>query len=299
MTEEGAISVSASGGASAGDRVIRSMTNDGAFRVIAAVTTQTVRGAVAAQQAKGSTAGRFGELLTGAILIREAMSPTLRVQGILKIPGGGSMVADAHPDGKTRGIVGFSGAAATNTTGIMLLEMIRTLQNGALHRGIVEVTFEQQAGGISGALMSYMQQSEQIVSIVAVSTLMEGDEIVAAGGYMVELLPEVERGPLMIMTQRLEDFPPLADLLRKETKLTTHLIEELLYGMSHTILAESDLEYGCQCSDVRVLSSLVTLPRTEINALLEENEVLEIECDYCRTDYAITPDQLRTFLTPS
>ena len=62
------------------DRVIRAMTNDGAFRVIAAVTTQTVRGAVAAQQAKGAIAARFGDLLTGSILIREAMSPTLRVQ---------------------------------------------------------------------------------------------------------------------------------------------------------------------------------------------------------------------------
>lgn len=281
------------------DGVIRAMTNDGAFRVIAAVTTQTVRGAVAAQQSKGTIAARFGELLTGSILIREAMSPTLRVQGILKIPGGGSMVADAHPDGKTRGIVGFSGAAATNTGTLMLLEMMRTLQNGALHRGIVEVTFDEGGGGISGALMSYMQQSEQIVSTIAVSTLMEGDEIVAAGGYMVELLPEVERGPLMVMTQRLEDFPPLPDLLRKEIKLTTHLVEELLYGMPHTILAESELEYGCQCSELRLLSSLITLPRAEINSLLEDNRVLEIQCDYCRKDYEISPTQLESFLTPS
>lgn len=281
------------------DRVIRSMTNDGAFRVIAAVTTQTVRGASKAQQAKGAVAARFGELITGAILIREAMSPTLRVQGILKNPGGGSMVADAHPDGTTRGIVGFSGAAGTNTGNAMLLEMMRTLHNGALHRGIVEVAFDGEAGGISGALMSYMQHSEQIVSTIAVSTLIENDEVVAAGGYMVELLPEIERGPLMIMTQRLEDFPPLSELLRKEMTLASHLTEELLFGMPHTILAESPLAYGCQCSEVRVLSSLITLPHAEIKALLEDNRVLEITCDYCRKDYAISPEQLRSFMMPS
>lgn len=279
-----------------GDQVIRAMTNDGAFRIIAAVTTQTVRGAVAAQQAKGAVAAQFGELITGAILIREAMSPANRVQGILKVPGTSGMVADAHPDGKTRGIVGFSGEAAATAGSGMLLEMMRTLHNGALHRGIVEV---EKTGGISGALMSYMQQSEQIVSTIAVTTLMEGTEIVAAGGYLVELLPEVERGPLMLMTQRLEDFPPLSDILRKEVKWTTHLIEDLLYAMPYTILAESDLAYGCQCSEVRVLSSLVTLPRSEINALLEDNRVLEIQCDYCRKDYAIAPAQLRSFLTPS
>lgn len=281
------------------DRVIRAMTNDGAFRIIAANTTQTVRGAVQAQQARGSVAAQFGELLTGAILIREAMSPMLRVQGILKIPGGGSMVADAYPDGKTRGIVGFSGEAGMTTGTHMLLEMMRTLQNGSLHRGIVEVTFDARAGGISGALMAYMQHSEQIVSTIAVTTQMQGDEIVAAGGYIVELLPEVERGPLMIMTQRLEDFPPLAELICKETQWPTHLIEELLFGMPYTVLAESDLAYGCQCSEVRVLSSLVTLPRAEINSLLEENRVLEIQCDYCHKDYAISPAQLRSYLTPS
>lgn len=282
-----------------GDRVIRAMTNDGAFRVIAAVTTQTVRGAVQAQQAKGSIAAHFGELLSGSILIREAMSPTLRVQGILKIPGSGGMVADAHPDGKTRGIVGFSGAAAAASGTQMLLEMMRTLQNGALQRGIVEVTFDDKAGGIAGALMVYMQQSEQIVTNIAVSTLMDGDEVVAAGGYMVELLPEVERGPLMVMTQRLEDFPPLPELLRKESQLTTHLVEELLYGMPYTLLAESELSYGCQCSEVRVLSSLITLPKSEIASLLEDNRVLEIQCDYCHHEYAISPDQLRSFLIPS
>lgn len=281
------------------DRVIRSMTNDGAFRVIAAVTTQTVRGAAASQDAKGHLAARFGELLTGAILIREAMSPTLRVQGILKNPGGASMVADAHPDGTTRGIVGFSGAAAMTTGKTTLLEMMRTLHNGALHRGIVEVAFDAGAGGISEALMAYMQHSEQIVSTIAVSTLIENDEVVAAGGYIVELLPEVERGPLMIMTQRLEDFPPLSELLRKDTTLAAHLTEELLFGMPYTVLADSPLAYGCQCSELRVLSSLITLPRAEISALLEDNRVLEIQCDYCRKDYAISPSQLRSLLTTS
>ncbi|HRI66800.1 MAG TPA: Hsp33 family molecular chaperone HslO [Polyangium sp.] len=286
-------------GENTGDRAVRAMTNDGAFRIIAAVTTQTVRGAVQAQNARGSIAAHFGELLTGAILIREAMSPTLRVQGILKIPGGGSMVADAHPDGKTRGIVGFSGAAATTNGTQMLLEMMRTLQNGSLQRGIVEVTFDERNGGISGALMQYMQHSEQIVSTIAVTTQMQGDEVIAAGGYIVELLPEVERGPLMLMTQRLEDFPTLPELMHKEAKWTTHLIEELLYGMPYTILAESDLAYGCQCSELRVLSSLITLPRSEINSLLEDSRVLEIQCDYCGKDYAISPTQLRSFLTPS
>ena len=47
------------------DSVVRAITDDGAFRVITARTTETVRGAVAAQSAKGRAAKHFGELLTG------------------------------------------------------------------------------------------------------------------------------------------------------------------------------------------------------------------------------------------
>src|SRR5688500_245017 len=60
------------------DTVLRAITDDGAFRVITARTTDTVRGAVDVQGATGSTARAFGELLTGAILYRETMAPQLR-----------------------------------------------------------------------------------------------------------------------------------------------------------------------------------------------------------------------------
>ena len=39
------------------DSVLRAITDDGAFRVITARTTETIRGALRAQGAKGSTHG--------------------------------------------------------------------------------------------------------------------------------------------------------------------------------------------------------------------------------------------------
>jgi molecular chaperone Hsp33 len=285
----------------ASDRVIRAITNDGAFRVITAVTTETVRGAIASQAARGAVASRFGELITGAILVREAMSPNLRVQGVLKgASGKGSIVADAHPDGTNRGLVGFAGeTGAGEPFGTAILQMMRTLPNGALHQGLVEVSFNGQDKGISGALMAYMQHSEQIVSTIAVTTVLSGDTVVAAAGYIVELLPEVERGPLMIMTQRLEDFPQLDDLLKKGALTPDTLLADLLYGMPYTLVGQSPLSYGCRCSELRVLSSLATLPRADIEHLLSDGKVLEIQCDYCRKDYSISPTQLRTLLTTS
>ncbi|MFT3772449.1 MAG: Hsp33 family molecular chaperone HslO [Minicystis sp.] len=281
------------------DTVVRAITQDGAFRVIAALTTATVRGAAQAQSARGDVAQSFGELLTGAILIREAMAPRLRVQAILKAgDGGGNMVADSHPDGTSRGLVRFgAGKGAARAVGAgSLLQVMRTLPSGSLHQGVVAVP---EGGGISGAFMSYMQDSEQIVSTIAVSTVVSDGEVVAAGGYMVQLLPEIERGPLMIMTERLAALENLGDVLQKSDLTPDALLHELLYGMPFTRLEESRLDFGCGCSQVRVMTSLATLPRSDIEELLRDNEVLEINCDYCGKDYRIAPAQLRALLTPS
>jgi molecular chaperone Hsp33 len=43
-----------------GDSVLRAITNDGAFRVVVAKTTRTVRGVLGAQHASRATAGRSG-----------------------------------------------------------------------------------------------------------------------------------------------------------------------------------------------------------------------------------------------
>jgi molecular chaperone Hsp33 len=282
---------------STSDIVVRAITADGAFRVITALTTDTVRGAVAAQAASGDTAQRLGELLTGAILVREAMAPTLRVQVIVKGSSGrGSLVADAHPDGTTRGLVNLGKGQDVEVGAGSLLQVMRTMPNGALHQGVVEVP---PAGGISGALMTYMQESEQVVTMIAVTTLLDGQGITRSGGYLVQLLPEVERGPLMVMTERLREFERLDHVLADEQVSADGLLGELLHGMPFTRLEESPLSFSCRCSQVRVISALASLPRTDIEEMVTDGQVLDIRCDYCGKDYQVAPGQLRSLLMPS
>ncbi|KYF68471.1 Hsp33 family molecular chaperone HslO [Sorangium cellulosum] len=283
------------------DSVVRAITIDGAFRVITALTTETVRGAIAVQSASGATAQRLGELITGAILVREAMAPKLRVQAIIKgASGNGTLVADSHPDGTSRGLVNLGKGAADGSTvevgGGSLLQVMRTLPSGMLHQGVVEVP---AAGGISGGLMAYMQESEQVVSMIAVATLLGEDGVGASGGYLVQLLPEVERGPLMVMTERLKDFERLDDVLAREGASADVLLEELLHGMPFSRLDDSPLSFSCRCSDLRVMTTLASLPRSDIEEMVEDGKILDIRCDYCGKDYQVSPSQLRSLLTTS
>jgi molecular chaperone Hsp33 len=278
------------------DLVLRALTEDGAFRLVAVRTTETVRGAARAQGAHGDMQRLFGELMTGSVLLRHTLAPDLRLQAILQGDDRASrMVADANPDGTSRGLVQMSKGAREMKVGKGgLLQVARTLHDGSIHQGVVAVPDD---GSISGALMRYMQDSEQIVSIVAVGCDMDAaGEVRAAGGFVLQLLPELEEGQLAIMTERMKDFEKMAPLFANGAAEPEALVREILYGMPHAVVGNDALRFGCNCSQARVAASLASLPKREIQAMIDDRRVLEIGCDYCGKEYQMAPEQLRGLL---
>jgi molecular chaperone Hsp33 len=225
------------------------------------------------------------------------MAPQLRVQGVLKGSGRtGSLVADSHPSGRTRGLVQVESGGELLLDGGAVIQMMRTLPGGRIAQGIVELP---NGGGISQALMEYMQTSEQVVSMIAVSTLVDDDQVVAAGGYMVQLLPEVGRGPLMVMTERLREFESIDARVGEPDFSPESLLDQLLYGMPFTRLEESAVGFECWCDELRVVSAIATLPKSDVEHLLAGGEVLEISCEYCKREYRIPPARLQGLLEES
>ncbi len=280
------------------DGVVRALTDDGTFRVIAVRTTATARGVVHAQGVKGGTAALACDLVTGAVLVRESMAPDLRVQVILQGREQRTrLIADAHPDGATRGLVQSQpeGAEVSLHDGD-LLQVARTLHNGELQQGTVSLTAK---GGVSEALMQYMQLSEQIFTVCAVGCLREGDRIVAAGGYLVQLLPELldPSGPMLVMAERLKDFAVMEPLLARGLGAPSALLAEILYAMPYTVVGDTAaLRFGCQCSSERVALALSTLPRSDIEDLLAQETPSEMSCDYCGKVYPFQKSHLRGLL---
>ena len=174
---------------------------------------------------------------------------------------------------------------------------MRTLPNSELHRGVVEVP---ESGNLSEAFMRYMQLSEQIVSMISLGSSLDGDRT-AVGGYVVQLLPEAAEAEAAMetMTQRLEAFVDIRERLRESDASPSRLIEQIFEGMPFTWLHESEVRFGCQCSDVRVMTTLSLLDRSEIQELVDEGEPLSIGCDYCGTFYTVEIAQLQGLLSAS
>ncbi len=273
------------------------MTDDGGFRVMTARTTDTAQGVIDTQRVTGDVARWLADLVTGTTLVRETMAPTYRVQGIIHgVARSGALVADSHPDGGARGLVQRKGGDDPIVASGAVLELMRTLPRGGVQKGMVAVP---EAGGLSSAFMAYLQESEQVVSMIAMGAVLEDGRVRAAGGYLVQVLPELSEAMLAIMTERLTDLPPIESMLRDERTTPETMMEELLYGMPHTQLADSPVSFKCRCDAVRLMASLATLPREEVVEMVRDGKPLEIQCDYCQKEYRIDPEQLRGLLVQS
>jgi molecular chaperone Hsp33 len=272
------------------DSSLRAMTDDSAFRVMAVNTTQTVREALERQVPSGVTRKVFGDLLTGAVLVRETMAPNQRVQAILKRRSEtGSLIADTHPTEGTRGLVSMPAKSPQFPMTDALLQVMRRLHDGRIHQGVVEVP---AGGDVSDALREYMRVSEQVDTLVAVSTLFDGDEVTWAGGYLVQLLPGVGTAPLAFMTERVREFGTIELHFASGKAEPRALVAALLDAIPYTELSDSELKFGCWCSAERLLGALSTLPKSDIDDFVQRGEVLEISCDYCHRQYRIPPAKL-------
>lgn len=282
---------------SEGDRVIRAMTRDGSFRMVAVRSTRTAARVVEAQRAAGENARILADLVTLAVLHRETMSPSQRVQVVLRgANDSGQLVADSHPDGWARGLLRARKGRTVDLQGPdALLQLQRPLRGGEMHVGTVAVP---EDGRLASAATAYFAQSEQTITMVSLGTVLADDDdrrVVASGGFLVQVLPEATdiEGPLATMTLRLEEFVDIADRLRAHDASPEYFVDEVFYGFEVEQLASSELRFGCVCSEERFLTSLATLDAEAIAELLEGNEPIHSTCDYCGTEYAIDPEQLR------
>jgi molecular chaperone Hsp33 len=277
------------------DHAIRAMTDEGSFRVIVLSAPDMVQAACKAQSVSGEVADLFSRLLLGAVLIRQTMSPGHRVQIAIHVDQDPIIRVDSFPNETTRGLVNLPPEQSVVPSGKkVLLEVTRNLHNGKMHQSFVEIA---HAKNVSQGLMTYMQDSEQIFSTVAVDSWRTPEGDVQACGYILQILPDPDEGALMVMTERLSDFQDLPGMVKWGGMDIEVLLKEILYGLPFAVLETPHVTFGCPCSEARVVGALATLGRQEIEQIVRDNEVIEIQCEYCSQDYRVGPEQLKTLLT--
>ncbi|MGP8101110.1 MAG: Hsp33 family molecular chaperone HslO [Candidatus Cybelea sp.] len=168
------------------------------------------------------------------------------------------------------------------------LHVTRSSEGGQPYVGVVPLV----SGEIAEDLAHYLGQSEQTPSVVALGVLANPDGIVAAGGILAQVLPGADERALSALEERALAMPPVTQLIAQGADAAALLLA--LTGDSDLRSYRSiDVLFACRCNRAKVESVLLGLGAEEILALTRERDLTEATCEYCKTQYVFTSEELR------
>ena len=285
--------------------LVRAMTRDGFVKAVAVTTTDIVERARQIHKTLPTATAALGRLLSAASMMGnmqkvENGSITLQIKG-----GGplGTVLAVSDADGNVRGYVQhpqislmekYRGkldvGGAVGTDG--MLTVIRDLQMKEPYIGSVELV----SGEIAEDIASYFVQSEQCPTACALGVLVDVDQHVrAAGGYIIQLLPGAPEETIDRIEAGIEKAGAVTNLL-DQGMTAQQLLETVMADLDLEILETSPVEYRCYCDRDRVTATLISLGRKELQEIIEEQETIHIECQFCDTIYDFTPAEIAEIL---
>lgn len=280
-------------------RLLLGLAGGGALRWAVADITQPVETARARLDLSPVAAAAMGRAMAAsALLLRLAVKTPSRLT--LEIRGDGPLgrvLAEADAAGNLRAMVGDRRVDVPHTAagklavgravGRGMLRVTRELAGGSYHSQVALVS-----GEIGEDLAHYLEQSEQTRSAVLVGVLGRPQGVTAAGGLIVEALPEAGGEVLARLEANIAAAGGVSRLV--ESGGDRGVLEVVLAGLEPKLVEETTLSYRCRCSRERLMRHLAPLPGADLEELADDAGVIEAECLFCANVYQFTPDELRS-----
>lgn len=285
------------------DSILAASALDAGIAVTAAITTDLV-GEIRDRHDLWPTAtAAVGRLTTGAALLAANLKGNERIS--LQIAGDGplgNIAADAWFLGEDAiGARGYArngrvelpvdGRGKFNVAGAIgkgSLQVTRSTEVGQPYVGVVPLTSSE----IAEDLAIYLAQSEQIPSIVAVGVLANPKGVAAAGGFMAQVLPGADERLLAALERRATAMPPVTQQISQGADAEA-LLRAIAGDTELRAFRSLDVRFACRCNRTKVEAVLLGMGADELLALTRERDLTEATCEYCKTEYVFTSDEVR------
>jgi molecular chaperone Hsp33 len=284
-----------------GDYLVKALAYDGQVRAYAARTTETVGEAQRRHQTWPTASAALGRALTAGVMMGAMLKgdETLTI----KIDGGGpigTILVDSNAKGEVRGYVAnphvhfelnehgkLDVARAVGKNG--MLTVVKDLGLRDFFTGQVPII----SGELGEDFTYYFASSEQVPSSVGVGVLVNPDNtILAAGGFIIQLMPGTEEKTIEQIEQRLQTIPPVSKMI--ESGLTPEEILEKLLGKGNVKVLETlPVAFVCRCSRERIADALISLGSQEIQDIIDKEGYAEASCHFCNETYHFTKEELK------
>lgn len=286
------------------DYLIRAIAFDGQVRAFATNTTETVAEAQRRHNTWPVVSAALGRSMTASVMMGAMLKGddkiTVKIQGNGPI---GPMVIDADAKGDVRGFVTnphvhfdlnehgkLDVRAGVGTEGT--LTIVKDLGMRDMFSGQTPIV----SGEIAEDFTYYFASSEQVPSSVGLGVLVNPDNtILAAGGFIIQLMPGCEDETIDEIEKRLSSMEPVSKMIEKG--YTPEQILEAVLGAGNVqVLSELPVQFQCQCSKERFGAAIIGLGVGEIQEMIDEDGGAQAQCHFCLETYEFTKEELKGFI---
>jgi molecular chaperone Hsp33 len=285
------------------DYLLRATAMEGKVRAFAVQTTAIVEELRRRHQTTPTATAALGRTVSAALMMGAMLKGkeklTLQVKGDGPL---GQIVVDANAAGEVRGYVDHPDtelplnalgkldvSGAVGTEGFIYVIKDQGLKEP--YRGSTPII----SGELAEDFTYYFAKSEQTPSCVALGVLVDTDQTVkASGGFIIQLLPGMTDEEIDQMEMVLSQLKPITTLLEQGATL-----EEVLASIVSDVVVwdQMDVLFRCQCSRERVEQTLISLGRSELEAILLEDGNAEVVCQFCNEPYVFKGEQLQELIS--
>ena len=291
------------------DKLIHGLAADATVRVMAAITTDTVREAMRRHQTSPTVSVALGRTLTGTLLLGSSLKGFDRLTTKIDCQGEvEGIIAETIADGKVRGYVKNPFAdlpqkpdGSFDIAGIVGEGMFYVIRESGFdvgsHRepyiGSVPIT----SGEIAEDFANYLMKSEQIPSAVMLGVLLQPEEpfVTCAGGVIIQMLPSANPNIAVMIEDTILHAQPITTAI-KEGATPEDLLKMTLGVIDYEILGEKEVKFECNCSFERAVQLISSLGKKEVTSMLEEDKGATMTCGFCNETYTLDENDLQKML---
>ncbi len=289
------------------DYMIRATAANDEIRAFAITSRETAEFARAAHNTTPVVTAALGRLLSGGAMMGLMMKDekdllTVQVRGDGPI---GGITVTADPCGNVKGFPNVS------EVDIPLKYRGKLDVGGAVGNGFLRVmrdtggkepyvgTVQLQTGEIAEDLTYYFAQSEQTPSAVGLGVLVDTDCTVKySGGFIVQLMPDASEETIAKLEENIKGLKSVTEMIG-EGKNPEGILETVLAGLSMRVLDTIPVSFTCNCSRERIERSLISLPKSDLQEMIDDAKPVEVRCQFCCKKYEFTPAELTELIKKS
>lgn len=299
-------------------KVITGIDKSGSFRVYLTISTDVVEEARKIHDTTPLASAGLGRVLTGAGLMGLLLkNDSDKLTVLFKGDGPAKQIlATATANGDVKGYIAnpdvdlpLNDKGKLDVGGSLGIGELTVIKDLGLREPYVG-TIALVDGEIADDLTAYYFISEQQNTAISLGVKVDVDcTIKAAGGMIIQMLPNSEEAAVDALEAMLDKLPPITTLVEEAEEANKGKSEEgVLQYMLDGIFADMPEEYRvdtlefksmrwyCDCSEERLEKILMTIGTDDLTEIIEEDGQAELVCQFCCKKYHFDKEHLERIL---